>query len=168
MHEKTIELFLQGEGIEDIKLIHIPQHSTVRELLAKLFAEAGRPEHEAEGLFLILEDQEQELDPNAILHEIGIGHRQRVHCHRCHRIAVTVNFNGAHKEHLFSPATTIGKVKRWADHQFGLHGVDATEHALKLCGTDKRPDEDLHLGSLTQHRECKVCFDLVPKKRVEG
>ena len=168
MTDKTIELFLQGEGINDIKLIRVPSDCTVRELIEKAQAESGTARHENEAIFLLLEDRDDELNLDAKLHEAGIGHRHRVHCHRCRRIEVTVNFNGVSKFHPFTPATTIGKIKRWADDQFKLKGVDATEHALQICGTTTRPDDDVHLGSLVHHPNCKACFDLVPKKRVEG
>lgn len=168
MSDKTIELFLQGEGIKDIKLIRVPDDCTVKELIEKALVESEATFQGNERFFLLLENQDDELSPNTKLNEIGIGHRHRIHCHRCRRIEVIVNFNGVSKFHPFSPAQTIGKVKHWADEQFGLKGVDATEHTLQICGTNKRPDEDLHLGSLVQSPNCKLCFDLVPKKRVEG
>lgn len=164
MSEKqVIELFFQSEGIPEIQLLRVPSDCTVRELIAQ-----AKTESDGDGLFLMLEDGERELQPDAMLQAVGIGHRHRVHCHRCRRIEVTVNFNGQSRSHSFSPAKTIGKIKHWADDQFHLKGVDATEHALQLCGTSTRPDEDLHLGSLVRSPHCEVCFDLVPKKRVEG
>lgn len=168
MSDKTIELFLQVEGINDIKLIRVPHDCKVRELIEKIQAEIDAAQSETGGMFLLLEDRDDELRPDASLNESGIGHRHRIHCHRCRRIEVTVNFNGVSKSHPFSPSNTIKKIKRWADEQFELKGVDATEHALQLCGTNTRPDEDVHVGSLARYPNCKVCFDLVPKKRVEG
>ncbi len=100
--------------------------------------------------------------------KLGIKNRERIHIHRCRKIKVSVNFNGKEAAESFPPSKTIAKVKRWADKQFGIEGVDATEHALQICGTAKRPDEDTHLGTLVRSRNCEVCFDLVPKKRVEG
>lgn len=168
MSDKSIELFLQGEGIQDIKLIRVPPDCTVHELIEKALAESGIPHHETEGVFLFIEDHDEDLNLDASLGKAGIGHRHRIHCHRCRRIEVTVNFNGVSKLHTFSPSTTIKRIKHWADDQFGLKGVDATEHALQICGTNTRPDEDVHVGSLVRYPNCKVCFDLVPKKRVEG
>jgi hypothetical protein len=168
MSDKTIELFLQGEGINDIKLIRVPHDCKVRELIEKIQAETGAAQSETGEMFLLLEDHDDELHPDASLNESGIGHRHRIHCHRCRRIEVTVNFNSESKSHTFSPSSTIKKIKHWADEQFKLKGVDATEHALQLCGTNTRPDEDVHIGSLVRSPNCKLCFDLVPKKRVEG
>jgi hypothetical protein len=167
MSDQLIELFVQGEGIADITLIRVVHDCTVREVILKAKEECGMEAREEEILVLI-EDQDEEIVLDAKLIDVGIAHRHRIHCHRCRRVEVTVNFNGVTKAHDFSPSTTIGKLKRWADDQFGLKGVDATEHALQICGTSTRPDLDLHVGSLVQHPRCQVCFDLVPKKRVEG
>ena len=164
----TIELFFQGEGIKDIKLIRVPHDCKVRELIEKIQAEMYAAQSGAGEMVLLLEDRDDELHPEANLNEAGIGHRHRIHCHRCRRIEVTVNFNGVSKAHTFSSSSTIKKIKHWADEQFGLKGVDTTEHALQLCGKNTRPDEDAHIGSFVRSPNCKVCFDLVPKKRVEG
>jgi hypothetical protein len=167
MSDQMIELFVQGEEIADITLIRVAQDSTIREVIRKAKDECGISASEEE-ILLLVEDQDEELILDAKLIEVGIAHRHRIHCHRCRRVEVAVNFNGATKARAFSPSTTVGKIKRWADDEFGLKGVDATEHALQICGTSTRPDLDVHVGSLVQHPNCQVCFDLVPKKRVEG
>jgi hypothetical protein len=166
MSDQLIELFLQGEGIADVTLIRVPHDCTVRELIVRVKKECGL--EMPEEILLLIEDRDEPLALDAKLKEAGISHRHRIHCHRCSRVKVSVNFNLATKEAAFSPATTIGKIKRWADDQFGLKGVDATEHALQICGTSTRPDLDVHVGALVQHPHCLICFDLVPKKRVEG
>lgn len=167
MSEQTIELFVQGEGIGDVTLIRVPPDATIREVILKTKTECGIEAREEE-IIALIEDQDKEISIDAKLSEVGIRHRHRVHLHRCRRVEVSVNFNGATKKRAFSPSTTIGRIKRWADKEFGLKGVDATEHALQICGTDKRPDLDVHVGSLVQHPHCQICFDLVPKQRVEG
>lgn len=167
MSNQMIELFVQGEEIADITLIRVAHDSTAREVVRKAKEECGITAVEEE-ILLLIEDQDKEIVLDAKLIEVGIVHRHRIHCHRCRRVEVAVNFNGATKAHAFSPSTTIGKIKRWADEEFGLEGVDATEHALQICGTSTRPDLDVHVGSLVHHPHCQVCFDLVPKKRVEG
>lgn len=166
--KQLIEVFLQGEGVSEIQLIRVSPDCTVREFIEKAKAHSSNLQLGDVEAFLMLEDAEHELNLDATLKQAGIGHRHRVHCHRCRRIEVTVNFNGASKSHSFPPSMTVGKVKHWADDQFGLKGVDATEHALQICGTNTRPDEDTHIGSLIHFPNCKICFDLVPKKRVEG
>ena len=104
------------------------------------------------------------------LEAAGIRHRGRVHVHRCRKIQVAVNFNGVTESNHFSPATTVGKIKKWAVSKqvFNLSEIDASEHILQICGSNERPDEDTHLGSLVKFPDCKICFDLVAKVRVEG
>jgi hypothetical protein len=117
---------------------------------------------------VLLEDSEEELELDKQLDQVGVGQRSRIHVHRCRKVEVSVNFNAGQRERRFSPATTVHRVKQWAVHEFGLSKVDATEHVLQLCGSTTRPDEDTHLGALVQYPECRLCFDLVPKQRVEG
>lgn len=167
MSDQPIELFVQGEEIDEITLLRVARDCTVREVVKKVKEKCGVTAVEDEVLVLI-EDHDEEILLDAKLNEIGIGHRHRVHLHRCRRVEISVNFNAVTKARSFSPGTTIGKIKRWADDAFELKGIDATEHALQICGTNKRPDLDVHVGSLVQHPQCQICFDLVPKKRVEG
>ncbi len=165
-----LQLFVQGEGIADIQLVRVAEQSTLRELIGKLgsaFTEAGAASAADEFIFL-LEDSERELASDKSLKELGIKNRERIHINRCRKVKVSVNFNGKEIADAFPPSRTIAKVKRWADKQFGIEGVDATEHALQICGTAKRPDEDVHIGALVRYPNCQACFDLVPKKRVEG
>ncbi len=165
-----LQLFVQGEGIADIQLVRVAEQSTLSELVGKLgsaFTEADAVSATDEFIFL-LEDSERELASDKSLKELGIKNRERIHIHRCRKVKVIVNFNGREIADAFPPSRTIAKVKRWADKEFGIEGVDATEHALQICGTAKRPDEDVHIGALVRRPNCQVCFDLVPKKRVEG
>lgn len=163
-----LQLFVQGEGIADIQLVRVAEQSTLSELIGKLgsaFTGAGA---EADDFVFLLEDSEGELASDKSLKELGIKNRERIHINRCRKVKVSVNFNGREIANAFPPSKTIAKIKHWADKEFDINGVDATEHALQICGTAKRPDEDTHLGTLVRRPNCQVCFDLVPKKRVEG
>ena len=164
-----LQLFVQGEGIADIQLVRVAEQSTLRELAGKLGSVLTEADAAAADDFIfLLEDSERELASDKSLKELGIKNRERIHINRCCKVKVSVNFNGKEIADAFPPSRTIAKVKRWADKQFGIEGVDATEHALQICGTAKRPDEDVHIGSLVRRPNCQICFDLVPKKRVEG
>jgi hypothetical protein len=167
--QDRLEVFVQGEGLKGITLVQVPREGVVADLM-----EAAR----AEGLSVVagelpgvyLEDADAEISLDTTLEAAGIGHRARVHMHRCRKVKVSVTFNGRTLSHAFASAATVRRVKHWADakEQFNLRGADATEHALQLCGSSTRPDEDTHIGSLVTHPACSLCFDLVPKVRVEG
>lgn len=161
------EIFLQGEGISEVELIRVPQGCTVREMLGIARA-SGVNLPQGDDIGVLVEDQDDELALDSRLKDKGVAHRARLHVHRCRRVGVTVNFNGSARQHTFPSSQTIAKVKKWADKEFELRGVDATEHALQILGTSTRPDEDVHIGTLVSFPTCQIVFDLVPKKRVEG
>ena len=165
-----IEIFLQGEGIPEITLVRVLGNGTVRDILKSAETQGVQLAGDERTLVIFVEDGEEILPHDLSLEDAHIGHRSRVHVHRCHRLEVTVNFNAAQKAHAFPPSATIERVKRWAvgPEGFGLHGIDATEHLLQLCHSTTRPDEDTHIGSLVAFPDCGLCFDLVPKVRVEG
>jgi len=162
-----IEIFLQGEGIPQITLIRVPENGVVGDIVEVALVQGFRPS----GLdtpVVFLEDREEPLPSEALLEIVDIRPRSHVHVHTARKVEVTVNFNSAHQEHSFSPATTVATVKRWANDQFKLVGVDATEHTLQICGTNERPTDVTHIGSLLATGRRTLCFDLVPKQRVEG
>lgn len=166
-----LQLFVQGEGLGEIRLVKVDGGSTVDGLIEAVAAKYGgefATAVAAGGMVVTLEDDDEELAQADTLKKAGVRDRSRVHIHRCRKVKVSVNFNGETAVDNFPPATTVGKVKKWADRKFDIDKVDATEHALQLCGTADRPDEDVHIGTLTNNHSCSVCFDLVPKKRVEG
>lgn len=163
-----IELFLQGEGIHDVKLIRLPSNATVRDI-ADAARSAGALGSDGAARVTI-EDAEEELAAEASLSAAGIGHRSRIHVHRCRRVAVTVHFNGQTKALDVAPSATIERVHRRATGRqgFKLGDTDAAEHLLQLCGSAERPDVETHVGTLATAPACSACFDLVPKQRVEG
>src|SRR5690242_19829009 len=108
MSTELIELFVQGEGISEVTLIRVPSSATVREVILKTKTECGLETREEE-IIALIEDGDKEIVLDAKLIEVGIGHRHRVHFHRCRSVEVSVNFNGATKKRPFSPSTTIAK-----------------------------------------------------------
>lgn len=163
------EVFVQGEGMRDIVLVRVPEGGTVRDVVEAARARGLRTE-DGETPSVTVENDDAELDLDASLSGAGIADRGRVHVHRCKKVAVTVNFNADQKTGEVPPSTTVKKLKKWADSKqgFDLRGADATEHLLQVCGSGERPDEDTHVGSLVEVPDCSLCFDLVPKSRVEG
>jgi hypothetical protein len=165
-----IDIFLQGENIPEIILVQVPTSGTVRTILEVAKAQQLPLAGDATSLLVFLEDTEEALAPDMPLEAAHIGHRSQVHIHRCRQLEVTVNFNADHNVHVFSPSTTVERVLQWAvgKHGFNVGEIDATDLLLQLCHSTARPDGDTHIGSLVQCPHCALCFDLVPKQRVEG
>ena len=164
---KNLEILLQGEHMPDIQLVALDRGKAVGDVLA---AAARHRKCEAEGDFPVFaEDGEEPLAPDDPLPGGKGGQPVRLHVHRCHRIEVTVTFNGVSKEHSFGPGKTISAVKKWAAIKaFGMDPGDAAEHVLQFAGTTDRPEPDTHIGTLVSCPDCSLAFDLVPLKRVEG
>ena len=162
-----IEVFLQGAGVSRVVLVKVPADGHVKDLV-EVAKQHGLNASEHEGPRVWLENVDEPLDSDAGIDAAGIKSRSRVQVHMCHRIAVAINFQTKTKSHPFAPSATIAVVKAWAVEKFELSAVDATEYALQVCNSTERPSEDTQLGSLTSSPQCAVCFDLVPKQRVEG
>tara|TARA_R110002072_G_scaffold265241_1_gene424142 strand:+ start:8529 stop:9023 length:495 start_codon:yes stop_codon:yes gene_type:complete len=162
-----IEVFVQGEGLVDTIIVRVDDAGAVHDLVTAAHRK-GLDSCSKSAVFL--EDSDEPIRACARLEEVGIGHRERIHIHRCKKVKVTVNFNGRQIDRKFPPGATVKRLKRWATGPkgFELTKLDASEHALQICGSPDRPDEDQHVGCLTARSGCSVCFDLVPKQRVEG
>jgi len=168
----ALQIFVQGEGKREIRLIELPADATVGDLV-----EAAR----AQGLLLsrnggkhevlaYAEEGETALPSGAKLESVGLGNQGSVHVSHCSRVNVMVHYNGQNRSETFGPGVPMHRVNEWAvgSKGFNLNPVDAAEHVLQLTGTSDRPDEDVHIGSLVGEGGCKVEFDLVAKVRVEG
>jgi hypothetical protein len=170
---KPIDVFVQGEEIAEILVGHAaPIHS-----LAEVLANLERPVPQGESLLIFVEDMHAPLDPGTTVEELlplcvdeeAIVVPLRLHLSRCRHVEVSARFNGEGAKRRFPPGATIGRVRHWAARRaFGLSPRDAAEHVLQIQGTQKRPDRDIHIGTLTAGTTCSVAFDLVPRKRVEG
>lgn len=163
-----INVFLQGEGLDEIIIVKVHEGGFVKDLISAAI-DKGVPKGDDRRLHaLYLEDSSDSLNQELSLKEAGIGPQQHVHIHRCKIIEVTVTFNGLQKSKKFPPSKTVGKVKKWAVKEFGMSTEDAIEHVLKITGSTDKPDEHTHIGALVVYPECQLFFDLVPKVRVEG
>jgi hypothetical protein len=158
---ETMNVFLKHEGRRDV--LHVEASDGA--LLADVLALLTLPLLEGEVLYHI-EDSEEPVTAQHSIH--GKGSSVFVHRGRCRKVEVTVRYAGRHLRASFAPGTTLGKVKPWAERDFGIDKIDAAELSLQLAGTQDRPEESTHLGSLTSAPTCAVVFDLVPTDRVNG
>jgi hypothetical protein len=162
-----IEILLQGEGFTEIEVIRLEAGMVVREVLHAAGACCKMPP--ADELRVFAEDEDEPLELDHPLPGHQPGKPLRLHVHRCHRVTVTVAFNGESETRPFGPARTIEAIRKWAALvAFKLAPTDAAEHVLQVAGTTNRPDPDTHVGALVSCPDCLIHFDLVPLKRVEG
>lgn len=163
----AIQVLLQGECIPDIQVVELGVDDTVKELLE---AAAKFRSEEIEGEFLAFVEGGDE--PIAVVDKLPENEDRQpvpIQVHRCRRVLVTVTFNGQSKGHEFSPAKTVADVKNFAAiREFGMKPADAAEHVLKFSDSEERPEPETHIGALVSCPDCRVVFDLVPHKRVEG
>lgn len=164
-----MELFIQGEGIPKITLVKVHLKDTVADII-KVARDHGLSTPEGSKVFVFVENADSPLDLNMKIDEAGLTPRSRVHIHHCQRVEVTVNFNARQLKGFFPPSATTDIVQKWSVGKDGVQmsPVDATEHLLQVCHSSDRPDEDVHIGALEKTSDCAICFDLVPKQRVEG
>ena len=163
----TIQVLLQGECIPDIQVVELSVDDTAKDLLD---AAAKCRTETIEGEFLVfVEGGDEPIANGDKLPENKDRQPVPLHVHRCRRVLVTVAFNGLSKVHAFSPATTVADVKKFAAiREFGMKTADAAEHVLQFSGRAERPEPETHVGALVSCPDCRIAFDLVPHKRVEG
>lgn len=158
------QIFLQSELLNDIEVIEVDDSASTRAIRQACLARVAEILLSDE-LVLFIEDDD---DENAIDKLDCVVNGLRLHLHRLKAVTVNVRYAGREANHTFRPNTTIARVKRWAVQEFGITQSDAAELMLQICGTDTRPDADLHLGHLIKTPQNSVCFDLVPAPRING
>lgn len=167
---EEIIVFVHRDGVEAPVEIKIADTATAGDLLA----------HPAIGPFLVaieidvrevcvfVEEEAVPLPRHVPLAHRGGRHGSRIHLSHSHEVEVEVHFVGSTGSHRFAPGVRVRRVKEWAVQHFGLPGSDAIEHVLNLHGTSDMPSPGTPLSALLHGHSCRVVFDLVPAKRVEG
>ena len=162
---KTIDVFYQGEGLDEVKHLEIETGATFAVLKARLADKHGC----GLDIFVFLEDEDDPITDLAKIAEHAKPRGLKVHFHRLRQVKVTVTFNGKTVEHHFCPSATVARVKRWAaEKEFGMSADEAGEHVLQIAGTHDRPNPGKHVGALNDDKVRVVAFDLVPDERVQG
>lgn len=174
-HEK-IDLFLHGSGDKPRKisagreerLIDVLAKSGINAADALVFVGEWTEALTEEKSINDGNDTHEPVDPTQTIERLKIREHEHIHCHKCHQIAVDVNYGSDTKKHKFSPATTIEVVTKWAKTKFPLDAAAAADLVLQKCGTDNRPRPNQHLGELVEAGNCKICFDLVKEVTPQG
>jgi hypothetical protein len=154
-----IEVFVEGEGLDDVQLITLPAGTPARSVVEWVAKKSGFPA--AEGL-LFLEDEETPLDlKEALISDAYVGCVH--HVHRQRAIDVHVYFGGREIDRQFSPATRIQRVLDWAvgPKGFRIDPPIAPEMELALHGTTEALPKKAHIGRLVRPPKKKLELDLI-------
>ena len=106
---KLIDLFCQGEGVDEIVHIELASDATFAFLKAQLMDKFQIPED----VLLFIEDHEDPIDESLLVKDFATATGLKVHFHRCRHIKVVVMFNGKTVECHFPPSATVARVKVW-------------------------------------------------------
>lgn len=174
MNTETIAVFIHLAG-EKPQIAKLQPTDTLAEALQR----AGIALDEQMQLFISHGDTDEgdaDTDEDALdavpsattVAAAGIKHHSHVHCHRCRRIEVSVNFQGQTQIRMFVPNSRIARVRRWAQRVFRLTGPSAGDFTLQVCGSDlgTRPNQDL--AEFVVPGTCSACFDLTKELTPQG
>lgn len=155
----TVEIFVEGEGLEDVQVVTLPQAGSRLAIVEFVAGKSGFPAGEA---FLFAEDGDEPLDLDVILAEDD--HAGRIHhVHRLRAVDVTVFYGGREIEKSFSPAARIGRVLEWAvgKHGFKIDPAIAPEMELALHGQTEALPKKAHIGRFVRASQKKLKLDLI-------
>ena len=158
-------LFAESDATDDVQTLDVPDGVTAADV-ARLARETGLARPDDDDLAVYLEDDDEPLDPAAVLPTSGGP--CHVHVGPRARISVTVHYNGRHVGKAFSPAATLARVRDWAGRQLNIPETEAERAVLQVCDTTVQPKPRRHLGALDRNRDRSLCFDFIPKRKTQG
>lgn len=154
-----IEVAIAVEGELEPKVVSLRPEATIADLLKALKAEGLQDLEEVS-----IEDEDEALDPKALLSEILKDAFRVLHVGKRGKIEVGVTFNGRRIEKAFRPSATLRKVTRWAVETLDLTGKPS-DFQLKLDGVVQPPET--HVGQIAKGRKT-VELALVMKIKPQG
>src|ERR1700683_373865 len=106
---KIIEIYVHTTNGIEPKLIRTSEDATVKQLIETIVEAGELKTGQDEDIRLFLEDSDEPVELHRKLSECEIRHRHHVHCHRCHRVKVSVFYNGE-KHESFPPSATVTRI----------------------------------------------------------
>jgi hypothetical protein len=158
-------ILVQSPHLKDGAIVRVDDGASFEQLKAACLA-ALPPGHASAALEIFDEaddDEEARGDADTAPPEP----RESVHVGHCRKVVTVVRYAGRSVEHLFSPATRVGRVKNWAVRRLGISHHDANELVLQIAGTSIQPARDKHIGCFVG-QTCEVRFDLVRSYTING
>jgi ABC-type dipeptide/oligopeptide/nickel transport system ATPase subunit len=165
---KNVELYVHSNSGAEPLLIQVSEDAAIAEILQLVAGSGGFGDKVEEDVLVFTEDSDGPIERHRKLSELEVRHRHHLHCHKCHRVKVSVFYNGEHSE-SFSPAATVKRILKWAIKAFKLTPADAADKilVLKNQGADELP-LDAHIGSFTQPHHCAIELCLTAPVEVQG
>ncbi len=163
---KTVQIYVHGENNRDPKLVEVSEEATVKDIISKYhqeFPDSGTPDE----VELFLEDEEEHRHKDEPGEKAGIKKRVHIHCHRCKKVNVTVEYNGQAITLHVPPSTTSKKILKKAAKEFKISDGDAADLLLKLHDSTVLQSTD-HIGSFVAFPHCSIKLLLTPTKQVQG
>lgn len=113
-------------------------------------------------------DEPEPLPHSLTVAGAGIKRHSHLHCQRCRRVQVSVNYQSRTEQRTFSPSVPIRRIRRWAQKTFELTGPAAGDFVLQPCGTDVDAGLQQRLAEFVRDQTCSVCFDLSKEVTPQG
>lgn len=162
------KLFVQGPGLQKVKVVEVRDDANVAELIRSA-RDAGITVDEANAVVLI-EDNNEPLAHDTLLDDVGLGDKASVHIGRCRKIDVSVRYGREIKTQDFTPSQRLRHVMQWAtgNRGFDISKGDAQDLVLVVPGQQQPVDLDDHVGLFVRGDSCEARLDLVPSERIQG
>ena len=163
---ETIEIYLHGENCQEAKIIEIPVNSKIGDIIA-VYHNSMNPDAKMEEIELFFEDDDDMKNKEHEIGQAGIKKRHHVHCHRCKKVTVTIDYNGQVIHLKVAPSNTGERILKLAAKEFKIAEGDIGDLYLKLPdGTTLDPDA--HIGSYVHHPKCEITLTLINNNQVQG
>lgn len=163
---KTIQIYVHGENDRESKLVEVSENASVREILTK-YQQEFPGSGSSDEIELFIEDEEEYKAKDEAGENAGIKNRVHVHCHRCKKVKVAVEYNGQSITLHVAPSATAKKILKKAAKDFKISDGDAADLLLKLHdGTVLQPTD--HIGSFVAFPHCHLKLLLTANKQVQG
>ena len=114
-----------------------------------------------------VEDEEDQRHKHEAVEKVGIKKKIHIHCHRCKKVSVAVEYNGQTITLNVPPSTTAKKILKQAAKKFNISEGDAADLLLKLADSTVLQPGD-HIGSFVAFPHCSINLLLTANKQVQG
>lgn len=164
--KNLIQIYLHGEGQKEAKLIEVSEESTVKEVLTAYREAFNLPEKDIEDLQLFVDEEE----PKKTEHhhkKAEIKKRSHVHCHRCEKVGITIDYNGQVVKFSENPSTTGAVILKKAAKDFKISEADGANLILKTSEKVIIQKTD-RIGSFVSYPKCEISLSLIHDIQIQG